>query len=150
MDLDSTSLEDDSVRESLLSPLWVSCRAEECTAKDMALVRLKLLWRVISCRERPHFCWIHSKGAILVLLWMIVVPQYEIFIPTTSFHVKGLAIVVFSLFPGTLYTPSLPNSWLAGRHLFWKVSSHKSQSLAVMGWNNSPQFISLPSDAPLP
>ena len=67
-------------------------RAEEWTRKDVSLVRLKLLWRAISCKERPHFRWIHSKGAILVLLWVILLPLYEIFIPLTSLFLEALRL----------------------------------------------------------
>ena len=84
-------------------------------------------WRAVNCRERPHFRWIRFKGVNLVLLWVIVVPQYEIFISTTSFYVKGLAIVLFSFFQALFILFTCPIAgWLAdvyfGRYQVIKVS----------------------------
>ena len=109
-------------------------RAEEWTVKDVALVRLKLLWRAISCRERPHFRWIRSKGAILVLLWVILLPLYDIFDPLTTLFLetvqlpkRGPVVLPISFIQALLIMLPCPIAgWLAdvyfGRYQVIKVS----------------------------
>ena len=108
--------------------------AEEWTVKDVALVRLKLLWRAISCRERPHFRWIRSKGAILVLLWVILLPLYDIFVPLTTLFLetvqlpkRGPVLLPISFVQALLIILPCPLAgWLAdvyfGRYQVIKVS----------------------------
>ena len=109
-------------------------RAEEWTVKDVALVRLKLLWRAISCRERPHFRWIRCKGAILVLLWVILLPLYDIFDPLTTLFLetvqlpkRGPVVLPISVIQALLIMLPCPIAgWLAdvyfGRYQVIKVS----------------------------
>ena len=110
-------------------------RAEEWTRKDVSLVRLKLLWRAISCKERPHLRWIRSKGAILVLLWVILLPLYEIFhqFSTLFFQVVQLPMrgpvilpISFMLQALLVLIPCPIAGWLAdvyfGRYQVIKVS----------------------------
>ena len=132
VDLDSISSHQSTDDSLELSPSSRRAgRAEEWTVKDVALVRLKLLWRAISCRERPHFRWIRSKGAILVLLWVILLPLYEIFDPFTTLFLETVQLptrgpVVLPTQALLILLPCPIAGWLAdvyfGRYQVIKVS----------------------------
>jgi len=101
----------------------------EWTARDTASVRLQLLGRVLCCRNKPRIRWIHSKGAILVLLWnSLVLNHYGNLgfilagaLELNSVHTAGVIYLLLTLvFDTSVYPRALgvsPETRLRSGHL---------------------------------
>ena len=108
---------------------------EEWTARDTASVRLQLLGRVLCCRNKPRIRWIHSKGAILVLLWnSLVLNHYGNLgfilagaLELNSVHAAGVIYLLLTLIQSLSQMLLYPiGGWIAdvyfGRYRVMKAS----------------------------